>query len=139
MAWYSDLSPYSYYPGESDAVNVGWLEAGHPFQRGPVPLLVVAELERLSRDPKHPTRGYHQCQFCVPSTDTIAALPECLEAWWGQRRGNAEIHVQGTNGTTYIAPSLVLHYIIEHQYQPPREFIEAVLHQQHLRVERRGA
>ena len=40
--------------------------------------------------------------------------------------GSAEIRVRGAN-RVYAAPELVYHYVVAHQYKPPREFIEAVL------------
>ncbi|MBQ3665050.1 MAG: hypothetical protein II919_02960 [Lachnospiraceae bacterium] len=33
----------------------------------------------------------------------------------------------GKNGLVYAAPDLVIHYIINHQYLPPKEFIDAVM------------
>jgi hypothetical protein len=41
--------------------------------------------------------------------------------------GNGEIRVRAANGITYVAPVLVLHYVVEHGYLPPQEFIEAVI------------
>jgi hypothetical protein len=42
--------------------------------------------------------------------------------------GNGEIRVIATAGaTTYVAPVLVLHYVVAHGYLPPQEFIDAVL------------
>lgn len=43
------------------------------------------------------------------------------------RVGSAEIRVF-YQGKTYAAPNLLYHYVVEHHYQPPSEFIEAVLH-----------
>jgi hypothetical protein len=40
--------------------------------------------------------------------------------------GDAEIRVVGKDGTWLIAPTLVLHYVTEHAYRPPAEFIDAV-------------
>jgi hypothetical protein len=41
--------------------------------------------------------------------------------------GNSEIRVAAANGITYVAPVLVLHYVIAHGYLPPQEFIDAVI------------
>ena len=139
MAWFPDLSPYTYHPGESGFLNVGWLERGHLFPRGPVPLEFASELRRLSEAPVNVTRGFHRCQLCNPPTEAIAALPACMSVWWMDRVGGAEVHVKGADGTTYAAPSLIMHYVSEHQYQPPRQFIEAVLYQQRLRMDKARA
>ncbi len=42
--------------------------------------------------------------------------------------GSAEIRVFGSNGVTYAAPDMIYHYVAEHEYKPPDEFIEAVLY-----------
>jgi hypothetical protein len=41
--------------------------------------------------------------------------------------GNGEIHVSaGGIYWTYSAPTLIYHYILRHQYLPPKEFLDAV-------------
>jgi hypothetical protein len=40
--------------------------------------------------------------------------------------GDGEIRVIGKSAI-YAAPTLIYHYVVEHQYKPPDEFIEAVL------------
>jgi hypothetical protein len=41
--------------------------------------------------------------------------------------GNGEIRVTSAAGITYVAPVLVLHYVVAHGYLPPQEFIDAVI------------
>ncbi len=41
--------------------------------------------------------------------------------------GAAEIHVDGGGGAAFAAPSLIVHYVTEHEYLPPVEFREAVV------------
>jgi len=44
------------------------------------------------------------------------------------RLGFAEIRVLSEDGkTSYAAPNIIYHYILEHEYKPPTKFIEAVL------------
>ncbi len=38
--------------------------------------------------------------------------------------GNGEIRITAASGTTYVAPVLILHYVVAHGYLPPQEFIE---------------
>ena len=133
MAYYPDLTPYRYYPDESDMLNVGWLSRRQPFPRGPVPLAFADELQRMSQEPVHLTRGSHLCEFCEPPEDIIAAEPRYREVWEWFRCGNGELHVRGETGIVYCAPRLVVHYVSEHQYQPPLEFVAAVLYQRALR------
>jgi len=40
--------------------------------------------------------------------------------------GDAEIRVVAENGTLFVAPTLILHYVVEHGYQPPPEFVDAL-------------
>ena len=40
--------------------------------------------------------------------------------------GVSNVYVPG-NAVIYVAPSLVAHYVDAHEYQPPKEFMEAVL------------
>jgi hypothetical protein len=51
--------------------------------------------------------------------------------------GDAEIRVVGKDGTWLIAPTLVLHYVTEHAYRPPAEFIDAVSRGRSPLLERR--
>ena len=41
--------------------------------------------------------------------------------------GNGEVRVRGAGGIWYVAPRLVIHYVVEHRYCPPQDFIEAVM------------
>jgi hypothetical protein len=41
--------------------------------------------------------------------------------------GSAEIRVIGDEDI-YAAPDLIFHYVTAHQYKPPTEFVQAVLH-----------
>jgi hypothetical protein len=136
MAYYPDLTPFEYYPVEEPMLNVGWLSKAQPFRRGPVPLAFAHELGILAQRPVNLTRGHHVCEFCEPPLDLIAAFPTYEEVWEMFRSGNGEIHVRGPSGTVYCAPALILHYVAEHQYQPPQEFVDAVILQRESR--RRG-
>lgn len=49
-----------------------------------------------------------------------------------RKAGYYETVVKGTDETLYLAPSLIFHYITEHNYKPPQEFIEAVLYTKNL-------
>jgi hypothetical protein len=132
MAYFKDLSPYEFFPGEPHVLNVGWLSRDYEFARGPVPLAFVDELHRFSKR-EVLTRGFHVCEFCKPPIDVIAADERYRDVWEYFRSGNGEIRVFAANGILYSAPALLLHYISEHQYQPPQQFIDAVLYQRSVR------
>jgi hypothetical protein len=41
--------------------------------------------------------------------------------------GTGEIRVSSTNGVTYVAPVLIVHYVVGHAYLPPEEFVDATI------------
>jgi hypothetical protein len=41
--------------------------------------------------------------------------------------GNGEIRITASNGITYVAPILILHYVVAHGYLPPQEFVDAAI------------
>ena len=129
MTFFPELSPNTYGRTEPDAqvLNVGRLAGGQPFARGSVSYPFFRTLLRLSKSPVHLCRGTHVCPFCEPPRDIIAQDPHYYYIWSQRREGNGEIRVTGLNRFIYVAPVLIVHYIAEHQYQPPEEFIDAVL------------
>jgi hypothetical protein len=44
-----------------------------------------------------------------------------------ETRGNGEIRIAATNGMIYVAPVLILHYVVAHRYLPPQEFVAAAI------------
>ncbi len=126
MASYPDLSPCSYmWPEGWKLLAVGWLESGDPVPklgsdtvRGPL----VEKLRRfLVRDqPELPVfAGFHVCSIGPCSTRDDFEVSRC---------GSGELYVPHLTKakTLYCAPRLVIHYITDHDYGPPAEFIEAV-------------
>lgn len=124
MATYEDLSPYSYYPGEEDALSVGWLGSDSPFSQGEVDEGVLSRIAWLClNEPVVQTRGIHACEFCRYQDDVECYL--LIDGAKPHLLGSNEIRVPG-DGVTYAAPSLVLHYLVDHGYRPPDEFLRAV-------------
>ncbi|WP_043464659.1 hypothetical protein [Kitasatospora sp. MBT66] len=123
MTYYPDGSPYTYHkPGEG-MVNVGWLDDAHDYQQGEVAEEVVDGLLRLVIDPDNQTRGLHECDFC----GALYLMVDNPHAESGSSLlGTAEIHVRSSSDTVFVAPTLVIHYIVEHGYRPPDEFLDAV-------------
>jgi hypothetical protein len=126
--YFPDLTPYEYFKGRPSALNIGWLDAEHPFVSGDVPQGFVERLRVLVSKPCERTRGFHICQFCdfdphlvIYDQDAVRRLRETGAL------SSAEIRVVGHDGTVYASPTLICHYVAAHRYQPPQEFIQAVM------------
>src|SRR5262245_11465109 len=123
MAYFPDLSPYEYgstaaeAAGESAApdLNVGWLEAGQPVPRGHVDPEFIDALLRCCTRPVRLYRGRHFCEFCERADINDQLELDGRKIWVG----NGEIRVRGPDARIYTAPTLVAHYVIEHDYRPP--------------------
>jgi hypothetical protein len=125
MAWFEDLQPWTYFSVEADRplLAVGWLERGRPYATGDTDEDTRAALRILychdaSRmQPKYATAcvyfgGSHPCDFCDK----------------GRRgpRGYGNLFVPAER-EIFVCNDLIRHYVEEHNYLPPRRFIEALL------------
>ncbi len=126
MAWYSDLSRCDYFRRLPDQpLAVGWLAGNKPFPKGPVAPEVVAKLERLAELAPwiFVFRGFHCCELCGPGVD------RGLKDSDGRRlpsSSHLNIFVP-CDERIYVAPQCLPHYVVQHGYQPPDEFCEAVI------------
>lgn len=123
-----DLDPYTAAP-EAEMLGltplaVGWLDKRAPFPTAvPTAALLLLLLPFcLENNVVYPWPRPQPCPLCgkvIPATDE----PE------GGRYvpGKGEIRVIGEEDI-FAAPSLIYHYVAAHNYQPPAEFIAAVLH-----------
>jgi hypothetical protein len=133
MTYYEDLSPYQYVkdsiPPGVTAVNVGWLEPAEEYSQGNVPDGFIDALTIIVRDSRRmKMRGWHSCQ--LPHIGYEEPYPTTVDV--GGRKvslGGAEVRVVAKSGEWMIAPDLVLHYVSNHSYKPPTDFIEAVMDQ----------
>ena len=100
MSYFADLTDHTYT--ENKGVNVGWLDVEHVYPTGETSREFIYKLSELEVFNRH--RGYHKCQFCPNS------------------QGNGIVQVG-----KYIAPAMLFHYVLEHDYLPPQEFINALI------------
>jgi hypothetical protein len=122
MTYFADLTPYSYVKisPETDTLNVGWLDASIPYPMGVTSETFQSRLWQYRDGIIWATRGFHICNLCQN--------PKIAAAHFKQLGlGTAEIRVF-YKGKTYAAPDLICHYVSDHQYHPPDEFVVAVLH-----------
>lgn len=124
MTEYPDLSDYCYVKdfavGHPKAV--GWLGKQRGFAKGTVSEQALRRIEALTMEPVAPTRGGHFCEFCSQPAPLFYKIK-------GEHilLGTAEIRVFGADGQIYAAPDMLVHYIADHGYLPPREFLDAVM------------
>ena len=125
MAYFEDLTPYSYVQrtARDGELNIGWLDDQHCFTTGAVPEHVLAKIFELCKKPMNLTRGKQSCLLCKERGLVCSGGRNGVRL----ELGNGEIRVNGKSGKVYASPVMIYHYIEAHNYQPPQEFIEALL------------
>jgi hypothetical protein len=115
---------------EPGLVAVGWLDAGFPYDRGKVPAEFIDRLREKCRNGINRTRGLYRCTLCPrpsqpghgpPLTTTVHSPSGDFVV------GSAEIRVEGSSGTRYASPDMIIHYVEAHGYLPPEDYIDGVL------------
>lgn len=126
--FFNDLSDYSYYLKKpvSNVKNVGWLDTNHVFPVGKSSKRFLLKLERIISSQGvtnvhvNQIRGVHVC----------ALSKSCQHVVVGNGKvglGSSEVWIPSDDGQYFFsAPSLIFHYIRDHDYLPPQEFIDAV-------------
>lgn len=126
MAHFEDHTPYQ-YNGNSQpgVVHIGWLGRGHAYPKGVVPRELIDMMHKLANEPTELYRGYHVCELCE-FPEKLHGRPYAEQWEWEKSRvSNGEIRVTG-EGFIYAAPVLITHYIEEHGYLPPTDFLLAL-------------
>ena len=108
---------------KTKTLSVGWLDMAHEFPKGPVPEGFLDRLIELIKKPVGMNMGGHACQFCPAHV----FADRTKWPYQAPRGANGEIQVQGKEGLSYSAPTMIAHYVEAHGYAPPLEFIEAVM------------
>lgn len=132
MPYFKDLTPYEYFQHsgkqEMPILNIGWLELDD-FETGDCSPEFKEKLFQFCLDPNIVAiaRGFQECIFCGMSWyDWGRKHPDYGPNTHWMSIGDGEIRVLG-NSTVYAAPALIFHYVAEHHYKPPQEFVDAVL------------
>ena len=95
------------YPGLVTR-SIGWLGATVPTSR-PVDPVILAALRHYASWARveDGSQGVHTCEIC----DAFCSNGEFWIIW---------------SGTRYVLPQMTLHYITQHGYRPPEQFLEDV-------------
>ncbi|MFA5125183.1 MAG: hypothetical protein WC473_05190 [Patescibacteria group bacterium] len=76
--------------------------------------------------------GFHICEYCRTSDKQKNHFPYL---------SSGEVNLTFANGRRWVMPDMILHYIVDHHWQPPQEFVSDVMSQplsQHGRLQTRG-
>jgi hypothetical protein len=124
-----DLAPYPITrvnePYQENLLAIGWLNASYPYPTGVVPQDFVRHIELFCSEPLICTFGAAFCSLCGNEEIVKVRLSSGKEFII---YGENEIRILSLGkDKIYAAPDLLLHYVKEHHYRPPQEFIDAVL------------
>jgi hypothetical protein len=126
MTYFADLAPCTYFRGDATwLLAVGWLEATHPYPRGPASAEDITALERLALETWQPmfSKGWHDCSLCGKTSEDE---PIVRSIGTEQKLLGVDNIFVPQGDVMYVAPTLVLHCIDTHGYRPPEEFLRAV-------------
>jgi hypothetical protein len=101
---------------ESGEVAVGWLHPDHPFPQAELAPDFLAKLKEYTARAGASARalhsgaagGYHTCEFC------------------GWAHGTTNFGVPAGE-RMYYSPEMIAHYVEQHRYAPPPEFVAALM------------
>ncbi|MBI1832290.1 MAG: hypothetical protein HYR84_12675 [Planctomycetes bacterium] len=116
MSHFADLAHQSMVASGEHVRAIGWLHPAHPYSKGDVSATFMSRLKQFAAESADSAEslffgafcGIHTCEFC------------------GKAHGVANFGVP-CDTLLYIAPEMIVHYIEEHGYCPPQEFVAAVL------------
>jgi hypothetical protein len=124
MTYFPDRAACTYFSREYNGqlVAIGWLDREQPYPKGTVDDRFVGKLVELLVKPWAPMYllGYADCPFCEVPSYSLTHKQTTIAV------GALNLFVPGQD-FLYVAPSLIAHYIVDHNYAPPAEFCEAVL------------
>lgn len=114
--YFSDLGTKTQIDDGGHVRAIGWLSADQSFAVGDVSGAFVSRLRLLCSQWEAGApqlcwavaAGRHTCEIC------------------GQFRSTGNIGVPAGQ-LLFVAPEMVLHYVEAHRYQPPEEFVAAVI------------
>src|SRR5262245_55142707 len=116
MSYFPDMGCESLVVAGYHVRAIGWLHPSHPYTKGEVLAEFLSRLKELTARGGDSAEalyfgalgGFHTCEFC------------------GQAHGIGNFGVP-SGDLLFVAPEMIVHYIEEHGYIPPAEFVEAVL------------
>ncbi|HFH3972775.1 TPA: hypothetical protein ACGJ0S_003216 [Pseudomonas aeruginosa] len=124
--YFPDMSFYSYFLLRplGSVRNIGWLGRGQQYSRGRVSSGLLDKLKLIIMS--EGAVDFHVNRVMSAHECVVAG---CRDLFVGDvGLGFSEIWIPGVEKGAYFAsPSLILHYIEEHDYCPPQMYSEAVM------------
>ncbi|HIE4732615.1 TPA: hypothetical protein ACXNBT_003731 [Pseudomonas aeruginosa] len=124
--YFPDMSFYSYFLLRplGSVRNIGWLGRGQQYSRGRVSAGLLDKLKLIIMP--EGAVDFHVNRVMSAHECVVAG---CRDLFVGDvGLGFSEIWIPGVEKGAYFAsPSLILHYIEEHDYCPPQMYSEAVM------------
>jgi hypothetical protein len=118
MTFYTDLANTTMISSGPHVRAIGWLDDIHAFPTGKTPAAFVQQLRYIT-------------EKCFASED---ALGWTLDSFFGvhtcelcHKFDHKENFGVPAGEVLYVAPAMILHYVEEHGYLPPEQFVDAVL------------
>ncbi len=121
MTYYADLSDHTMIAAGPHVRAIGWLDDKHAFPNGIASAEFVNKLYRITESETllglyenewdslaDEYFGFHTCELC-------------------HNYDHGDNIVVPSDQVMYVAPKMIVHYIEEHGYLPPKQFIDAVL------------
>lgn len=135
-----------------EIINIGWLDKNHSFPTGKIPPALLQKLKQLTlidlANYKAIKAGtFNEEEAVIVHFMHMRGLPdlcpfcprEHAEIWLDSEEeesdprfkkyalGRCEIHIPSADGKyLYASPSMLYHYVAEHDYLPPPQFLEAL-------------
>ena len=125
MAVYDDFSKYEFNNKKLDnVINIGWLGEIGSFQQGNVSEEFIMNLWEYYKCPIFSSRKVYY-------NEKLDGYWKFFTAVFNGRKiglGSSEIRIiDKEKGVIYASPNLLIHYIVNHNYLPPQEYIKAVI------------
>lgn len=125
MAVYKDFSEYQLDNKKmQNVINIGWLGEKGSFPQGDASDEFLVNLWEYYKCPVFSTRNIYQNEKLDGYWRFFTAIFNGREIGLG----NSEVRVlDKERGVIYASPNLLIHYIVNHHYCPPEEYIKAVI------------
>lgn len=130
VTFHEDLRPYEYegriYP---NILSIGWLDNNHSYPMGQVPNLLAEKLLLLTCGCiegidliSMKVRSFERCPFTNEKIEY--RIPNSKKT---RLVGMSELCIPNKdNNILYCFPDMLYHYITEHSYLPPMEFLNSL-------------